>query len=152
MPSVKQAARIKYRNEKHKAVAGLFLTCNNVASRLQRMLSEYNLTLQQYNILRILQRQHPDPSCNCTIREQLLVARSDITRIVDRLIKEDLVIRTTCRDDRRKVNIMITDKGMALLEQMRPLNDKMDHIVACLNSREVAILNRLLEKIRTQEE
>lgn len=152
MPSVKQATHIRYRNERHKAVAGLFLTCNNVASRLQRMLSDYNLTLQQYNILRILQRQHPDPSCNCTIRDQLLVARSDITRIVDRLIKEDLVIRTMCSNDRRKVNIMITDKGLALLDKMRPLNDKMDHIVSCLDSREIAIFNRLLEKIRIQEE
>lgn len=152
MPSVKQTARIRYRNERHKAVAGLFLTCNKVSSRLQRMLSDYNLTLQQYNILRILQRQHPDPSCNCNIREQLLVERSDITRIVDRLMKEDLVIRTICSDDRRKVNIMITEKGMALLEQMRPLNDKMDHIMSCLNSREIAILNQLLEKIRVEEE
>ncbi|MFO8030599.1 MAG: MarR family transcriptional regulator [Cyclonatronaceae bacterium] len=147
----KEAPLTRYRNERHKAVASFIFTYSNVASRLQKMLGEHNLTLQQYNILRILYRQYPEPSCNSTIRKQMLDARSDITRIVDRLVKEVLAVRKNCRDDRRKVNIFITPKGMELLDEMDYLNEKMDGIMSCLTDREVAELNRLLEKIRHQD-
>ncbi len=147
----KEAAKSRYRNDRHKAVSNFLFTYSNVTSRLQKMLSEHNLTLQQFNILRILQRRYPEPSCNCAIRKQMLDARSDITRIVDRLVKEGLAIRKHCRDDRRKVNITITQKGLELLARMDDLNDKMDGIVSCLTDREVSELNRLLEKIRSQQ-
>ncbi len=138
----------RYRNDRHKAVASFLFTYSNVASRLQKMLNEHKLSLQQFNILRILQRQYPNPSCNFTIRKQMLDARSDITRIVDRLVKEGLAVRRNCSDDRRKVDITITQKGLDLLERTDHLNEKMDGIMACLTDGEVAELNRLLEKIR----
>jgi DNA-binding MarR family transcriptional regulator len=145
---MKPEAVSRYRNDRHKAVAGFLFTYSNVASRLQKMLNEHRLSLQQFNILRILQRQYPHPSCNCTIRKQMLDARSDITRIVDRLVKEGLAVRRNCKDDRRKVNITITQKGLDLLARMDHLNEKMDGIIACLTDGEVAELNRLMEKIR----
>lgn len=145
----KEATTSRYRNERHKAVASFLFTYSNVASRLQKMISEHGLTLQQFNILRILQRQHPHPTCNCTIRKQMLDARSDITRIVDRLVKEGLASRKHCHEDRRKVNIIITQKGLEMLDRMDHLNEKMDGILASLTDREVAELNRLLDKIRS---
>lgn len=147
----KEVPLARYRNERHRAMASFIFTYSNVTSRLQKILGEHNLTLQQYNILRILQRQYPEPSCNCTIRKQMLDARSDITRIVDRLVKEGLAVRKNCRDDRRKVNISITQKGMMLLDGMEYLNDKLDGIMSCLTDREVDELNRILEKIRHQD-
>ncbi len=144
----KEVVTTRYRNDRHKAVANFLFTYSNVGSRLQKMLSEHKLTLQQFNILRILQRQYPQPSCNCTIRKQMLDARSDITRIVDRLVKDELAVRKNCSDDRRKVNITITQKGLDLLARMDHLNDKMDGIMDCLTDGEVAELNRLLDKIR----
>ncbi len=139
---------MRYRNERHKAIASLLFTYSSVASRLQKMLGEHDLTLQQFNILRILQRQYPEPACNCTIRKQMLDARSDITRIVDRLVKEGLAIRKNCHDDRRKVNITITDKGLDTLARLDHMNDKMDGIMDSLTESEVRELNRLLDKIR----
>ncbi|TVQ73774.1 MAG: MarR family transcriptional regulator [Balneolaceae bacterium] len=144
----KETATTRYRNDRHKAVANFLFTYSNVTSRLQKMLSEHQLSLQQFNILRILQRRHPQPSCNCTIRKQMLDARSDITRIVDRLVKEGLAVRESCSNDRRKVNITITKKGLDLLTRLDYLNDKMDGIMACLTDGQVAELNRLLDKIR----
>ena len=141
----------RFRNNQHRAVANILYTYSNVASRLQRMLACYDLTLQQFNILRILQRQHPEPACNCKIREQMLDSRSDITRIVDRLIKEQFVTRKTCNDDRRKVSIAITPKGLKALENMDELNKKMDAIVTSLTNRELEELNRLLDKVRDSE-
>lgn len=138
----------RYRNERHKAVAGFLFTYSSVVSRLQKILAEHKLTLQQFNILRILQRQYPEPACNCTIREQMLDTRSDITRIVDRLVKEGLAHRKNCHEDRRKVNITITQKGLETLASMKHVNEKMDGIMDCMSEKEVYELNRLLEKIR----
>jgi DNA-binding MarR family transcriptional regulator len=140
--------KMRYRNERHKAVSSFLFTYSSVASRLQKMLGEHDLTLQQFNILRILQRQYPEPSCNCTIRKQMLDARSDITRIVDRLVKEGFAVRRNCRDDRRKVNITITQKGLDTLARLDHLNEKMDSIMDCLTEGEVHELIRLLDKIR----
>ncbi len=145
----KEAIKMRFRNDRHKAVARFLFTYSSVTSRLQKMLGEHNLTLQQFNILRILQRQYPKPCCNNAIRKQMLDARSDITRIVDRLVKEGLASRKHCHEDRRKVNIIITQKGLEMLDRMDHLNEKMDGILASLTDREVAELNRLLDKIRS---
>ncbi|MEX0679958.1 MAG: MarR family transcriptional regulator [Balneolales bacterium] len=138
----------KFRNNRHRAVVNVLFTYSNVASRLQKILNSYNLTLQQFNILRILRRQYPEPACNCTLRDQMFDARSDVTRIVDRLIKENLVMRDHCTHDRRKVNITITSKGLNILKDMDPLNEQMDGVMASLTEQELSELNRLLDKIR----
>lgn len=138
-----------YRNERHKGVANLLYTYNNVASRLQKLLSEYNLTLQQSHILCILNRYHPKPVCNCSIREQMFDARSDVTRIVDRLIKNGFVKRDISSIDRRKVNISLTDRGVDILNKMEPMRIKMDEIMSCLTEEELSEWNRLHEKVRS---
>ncbi len=138
----------RFRNNRHKTVANILFTYNNVASRLQKLLNGYKLTLQQYNIMRILYRYHPEPACNLVIREQMLDARSDITRIVDRLIKEKLVNREVCHHDRRKVNIRLTPSGLKLLREMEHINEKMDRIASGLTEEELLELSRLLEKVR----
>lgn len=141
----------RFRNDRHRTVANILYTYNNVVLRLQKMLNGYNLTLQQYNILRILGRQYPEPACNCTIREQMFDSRSDITRIVDRLIKEGLVVRAPCGNDRRRVNITITEKGIDLLDRMEVISHQMDGVVGSLSDNELTELNRLLDKVRTDQ-
>lgn len=148
---IKESLHDRYRNDRHRVVSNILYTSNSVAARLQKILNGSGLTLQQYNILRILSRQHPKPACNCTIREQMLDTRSDITRIVDRLVKEGLAVRKTCHNDRRKVSITITEKGFSLLEQIRRLHDEMDDITGLLTEQELLELNRLLDKVRIGE-
>lgn len=82
----------------------------------------------------------------------MLDANSDVTRIVDRLKKEELVVRKNCHADRRKVNITLTQKGMDLLESMTGLQQKMDSIVGNLTDDELQELCRLLDKVRSQGE
>ncbi len=143
-----KSAEYRYRNQRHRAVANVLYTSNHLTTRLQSILSEHNLTLQQYNILRILARQHPKPACNYVLRNQMLDSRSDITRIVDRLVKEGLVVRKHCNDDRRKVNINITPKGLILLQNLDQINEKMDGIADMLSTEEINKLNQMLEKLR----
>jgi len=78
----------------------------------------YGITQQQYNVLRILRGHHPDPYSTAQIRERMLDKMSDASRIVDRLVKKQLVNRTVCLADKRLVDVVISTNGMSLLNKI----------------------------------
>ncbi|MBK6522813.1 MAG: MarR family transcriptional regulator [Sphingobacteriaceae bacterium] len=112
------------------------------------MLSEYKLTVQQYNILRILRGQFPETASIGTIKERMLDKNSDITRIIDRLIIKQLAERKNSISDRRVAEIKITKKGLSLLKKMDLVDLKSDNILSHLNETDLKKLNELLDKIR----
>lgn len=138
----------KFRNPHHKVLVNLFYTYGVLSSRVQSLLKSSGLTMQQFNILRILRGQHPDPVSNTAVKERLLDRNSDVTRIIDRLMRDGLVRRKSCSSDRRRVDITITEKGLELLEQIDRKSDEMDAIAATITSDEASRLNDLLDKIR----
>ncbi|MEX0927832.1 MAG: MarR family transcriptional regulator [Balneolales bacterium] len=138
----------EFRNVYNRGIVNLIYTYNHVLAQLQGILHPRNLTLQQYNILNILKGHHPQSATNGLIRDRMLDKNSDVTRIVDRLIKEGLAKREHCSNDRRCVNIYITPKGLSLIEKMDVLSRDMDGILNKLSNQEAAELNRLLDKIR----
>jgi DNA-binding MarR family transcriptional regulator len=81
----------------------------------------------------------------------MLDKMSDTSRIVDRLIKKGMVKKTVCREDRRLVDVLLTDKGKKLLQTMDVLNEEMDSIFKYLSEAEAKQLNSLLDKIRMSE-
>ncbi|MEX0778639.1 MAG: MarR family transcriptional regulator [Balneolales bacterium] len=137
-----------FKSEHARAMVNLIYTYNHVSTTLQKFLHSHNLTMQQFNILKILRGQHPDKATNGMIRERMLDKNSDVTRILDRLIKEGLVLRENCSNDRRCVNIYITPKGLALLDNLDGYSDQMDSVLDKLSEKEAAQLNFLLDKIR----
>ena len=141
-----------FKNEHSRAMVNLIYTYNHISSHLQKILNPHGLTLQQFNILKILRGQHPERTTNGMIRERMLDKNSDVTRIVDRLIKDELAKREGCVNDRRCVNIHITQKGMELIGRIDECSGQIDGILNMLSSREAAELNKLLDKIREQPE
>jgi DNA-binding MarR family transcriptional regulator len=137
-----------FRNENHRAVVNLLYTFNTVSNAIQHILNQEGLTMQQFNVLRILRGRHPEPATNTLIRDRMLDKNSDVTRIIDRLVKTGLVERTLCRGDRRRVDIVITGKGLEALKRIDKRNDEMDAIVGNLSEKEVGQLNSLLDKLR----
>jgi DNA-binding MarR family transcriptional regulator len=111
-------------------------------------LKPYKLTLQQYNILRILRGKYPEAITVTFIRDRMLDRMSDASRLVEHLRKKELVIRTTAGSDRRRMDVVITEKGLALLEEIEKENDQMDKRLATLDEQEVVQLNFLLDKFR----
>ena len=85
------------------------------------------------------------------IRERMLEKMSDTSRIVDRLVSKGLVKKVTCKEDRRLVDVMITDKGRKTLEKMDAHQDEMDAILGNLSEKEAATLSDLLDKLRSAE-
>lgn len=136
-----------FRNEFQKVGVNLIFTANWFTERFKQILDDYDITNQQFNILRIL-RGSKRPLSTLQIRDRMLDKMSDTSRIVDRLVKKELVEKTICEADKRLVDIRITDKGRALLLELDNRNEDSDLILKGLNQDEAHQLNHLLDKLR----
>lgn len=140
-----------FRNTKQKAMVNLLYTYGWTIEQIKNFLAPEDITHQQYNILRILRGAHPQPLSTLQIRERMLDKMSDTSRIVDRLIVKDLVKKTTCPKDKRLVDVVITEKGQALLKNLDGQSPKMDAILDGLTDDEAEALSGLLDKLRGAE-
>jgi DNA-binding MarR family transcriptional regulator len=138
----------KFRNEYQKSVLNMIYTYNWMMERVKIMLEKFDVTPQQYNILRIL-RGAGEPLSTLQIRQRMLDKMSDTSRIVDRLLKKSLVNKVVCQSDRRLVDVTISPKGLELLAQSDTYEVEMDAIFQQLSNEEAKTLNQLLDKIRS---
>lgn len=137
-----------FRNEYQKAAINLIYTFNWMNEKMKAMFDKEDITAQQFNILRIL-RGAGKPISTLQIRQRMLDKMSDTSRIVDRLLTKGLVKKNTCPNDKRLVDVSITDKGKKLLERMDLLAPEMDAIFKNLSDADAKSLNKLLDKIRS---
>lgn len=137
-----------FRNEYQKAAINLIYTFNWMNEKMKAMFDKEDITPQQFNILRIL-RGAGKPISTLQIRQRMLDKMSDTSRIVDRLLAKGLVKKNTCPNDKRLVDVSITDKGKKLLERMDLLAPEMDAIFKNLSDADAKSLNKLLDKIRS---
>jgi len=136
-----------FRNEFQKMGINLLFTANWLNEQIGKMFSEEGVTQQQYNILRIL-RGSATPLSTLKIRERMLDKMSDTSRIVDRLIAKELVVKNTCEKDKRLVDITLSPKGLSLIEQLDQFNDRIDALLKGINESEAKTMNQILDKIR----
>lgn len=137
-----------FRNDYHKASVNLVFTGKWMIQFHAEVFSKYNLTIQQYNILRILKGKHPEAATVKLIRDRMLDRMSDASRIVELLRKKRLVDRNICKDDRRRMDVVITNKGINLLAAIEKESEYMDKRLSALDEGEIILLNQLLDKIR----
>jgi len=137
---------ITYSNERQKAIVSILWAYNWVIDKLRYIYEEEDLTLQQYNILRIL-RASPAPLSTLQIREQMLDKMSDTSRIVDRLVIKKLVKKVPCKGDKRLVDITITTKAVNVIDKLAKKEEHMDDILKSLSLTEAKTLHKLLDKI-----
>ncbi|MFI5152630.1 MAG: MarR family winged helix-turn-helix transcriptional regulator [Chitinophagales bacterium] len=143
----KEINQQKFRNEYQKSEINLIYTYNWMNEQMKCIFDKFDITSQQFNILRIL-RGAGEPLSTLQIRQRMLDKMSDSSRIVDRLIKKELVKKTTCKADRRLVDIVISEKGRKLLEKLDSCSEEMDSVFKNLSLAEAKKLNQLLDKVR----
>lgn len=144
---IKQATPFK--TPYHRVMVNLIFTSNWVADSQMRLLKPFGLTIQQYNVLRILRGQHPNPVKVSDITERMLDKMSNASRLVDKLVAKALVLRTECPSDRRAVDVVITDSGMALLKRLDVHQAEWDKAQHCkLTEDEAVHLSQLLDRLR----
>lgn len=142
----------KFKNEFHKAQVNLLYTTAWLNQQSAQALKPYNISIQQFNILRILKGLHPETATVKLLTERMIDKMSNASRLVEKLKQKGLVDRDYCPEDRRRVNISITDKGLSLLaEATVALEDASMTQMKNLSDSEAEILNVYLDKIRSKE-
>ncbi|HEY0896967.1 MAG TPA: MarR family transcriptional regulator [Sphingobacteriaceae bacterium] len=138
----------KFENSYQKAAINIIYTYGWLTTNLRVRLNKYDITLQQFNILRILRGQFPKPATVNLLKERMLDKMSDASRIVDRLVQKELVNRCTNPQDRRAVDITISDRGLELLGKLDDQMSIIDMINDHMSEEEAAQLSELLDRFR----
>ena len=144
----KDIQQTNFRNEHQKLGINIMYTANWLNEKIAGILSQEDITQQQYNILRIL-RGADKPLSTLQIRARMLDKMSDTSRIVDRLIAKELVVKNTCEKDKRLVDITLSPKGLNLVDQLDQYNERIDALLKGINESEAQLMNQILDKIRT---
>ncbi len=143
-----EIAQKHFKNNYQRAIVNMIFSYNWMIDHHVKILKPYGITLQQYNILRILRGQHPKPATIKLIRERMLDRMSDASRIVEKLRIKGMIERNICDTDRRNVDVVITEKGLNLLAELDTVFNEMESSVLSLSEDEVKVLNELLDKMR----
>jgi len=138
-----------FRNEYQKMAINIIFTANWLNEHIGRVLSNEEITHQQYNILRIL-RGSDKPLSTLQIRARMLDKMSDTSRIVDRLVVKGFVDKNSCEKDKRLVDITLSKKGHQLVDSLDKFNAQIDELLMGVNEKEAATLNQILDKLRAQ--
>lgn len=138
----------KFEDSYHKAVINITYTYGWLNNTFRGKFENYNLTSQQFNVLRILRGQYPNPATVNMIKERMLDKMSDASRIVDRLMQKGLVSRCTNNKDRRAVDIRISEAGLEILSKMDDEFKTRDLLKNNLTEEEAEKLSDLLDKLR----
>ena len=132
-----------------KTLLNVMYTQNVISEKFNELLKPFDLSPEQFNVLRILRGQKGKPANMSMIQERMIAKTSNTTRLVDKLLLKELVLREVCPINRRKMEITITDRGLELLLQLDPLVEAHEQSFSKnLTVAELELLNELLEKFR----
>ncbi|HHG83600.1 MAG TPA: MarR family transcriptional regulator [Bacteroidetes bacterium] len=140
-----------FRTERQKLHLNLIYTYNWMIERLQKVFRANGITMQQFNILRILRGQAGKPATIQLLKDRMMDKQPDASRLVDRLTNKNLVRRQVCKGDRRKMDVFISEQGLALLAQMEDSVNEFDKMFDLIEDNEVKQLNDLLDRIRDKK-
>jgi len=140
--------QVRFKDSHQKAVINILYTSNWLMENQAKLLKPFGITPQQFNVLRILRGQSPNPATIKLIKERMLDKMSDASRIVEKLRIKGLVERDICPTNRRNVDVKITEKGLKLLSDLDEYNPELHKLMNNLNSQEIDHLNSILDKLR----
>ena len=141
---IKQKA---FRSEQSKLIVNLIYTYNQLKSRIATVLKNEGITMQQYNVLRIVNGSGEEGIMTSEIRERMLDKMSDASRMVDRLEAMQLVVKRRDRDDRRVIHVFLTEKGQRLVFRLME-QETIDQLANGVKEESAQQLNKLLDAFR----
>lgn len=138
----------KFRDAYQKLAINLLFTAGWLESRQQDFFKPFGITTQQFNILRILRGQHPNQISGVEIKSRMVDRNSDISRLLDRLLKKGLIHKTQSESDKRATNISIAESGLELLARIDERLQSLEKGHFQLTEDEAIQLSSLLDKAR----
>ncbi len=142
---------VHFRNQNHKAGLNILYTAWWIKTMMSRELKNFGITLEQYNVLRILKGKSPDEMCVKDIAGRMIEKSSNVPRIIDRLVLKKLVKRTNDVNDKRHTVMSLTTAGINILELSTQKINEVFEATILLSEQEAEELNNLLEQIRVKE-
>lgn len=136
-----------FSSEQQKLIVHIYCVNSLIVHHFEKTLDPFQISFQQFNVLRILRGQHPRPATIQLIRDRMLDRGSDASRVVARLVKAGLIQNQINKEDRRRSDVTITEKGLQLLKQ---LDEKEAHFISAvdgLTAEEYVLMNQLMQKI-----
>jgi DNA-binding MarR family transcriptional regulator len=138
-----------FKSKAQEATVALLRTADVVRRRLTRVVERHGITLQQYNVLRILRGAGGEPMSALDVADRLIEETPGVSRLLDRLVTRGLIQRDRCSRDRRRLECTITRKGLELLARLdEPILRADSDAVGGLTAREIATFNDLLTRVR----
>ena len=140
----------KFESIYHKLILNILYSYNWIDEPLKKIIGEYNITQPQYNVLRILKGSHPSLMSPADIKTVMINKKSDLTRLLDRLVAKDLIHRNICPSNRRKMDIGISQKGIQLINELNPkiIKGTQHKIKDHISEEEAKIASNILDKMR----
>jgi len=138
----------KFKSPFQKVAINLQFTANWLAANNNNFFKDFGITMQQFNILRILRGQNPNSISAAEIKQRMLDRNSDVSRLLDRLIDKKMVVKTQCESDKRATDVKITENGLKLLSKIDLRLEEIDSKVLNLSAKEANQLSDLLDKCR----
>ena len=138
----------RFESPQIKAMLNIMYTANWLMGEFRDVYKPFGITPQQYNVLRILRGKHPEFINPSEIKEVMIDKNPDITRLCDRLLAMGLIGRSIDSDNRRKMNIVITDQGLHLLAQIQPLLTERQTQILHRSDINFELLSELLDELR----
>lgn len=139
----------KFQSEHHKAHINILFTASWIHQQSLQALKPFNISWQQFNILRILRGMHPEPASVKLLTERMIDKMSNASRLVEKLKQKGLVERRSCESDRRQVDVVITEAGLDLLTQAsKSMDAQLEQTQSRLSTEQAVQLNDLLDALR----
>lgn len=140
--------QLSFESAEQEAILNILVASNHVKSKIETVCIKYGISISQFNVLRILNGKYPEGYSRCDIISRMIDPAPDVTRLIDRLIKQGLVERYASTEDRRLSIARITKKGRAVLNKIKPKIDELNSLISgTLNITERERLSILLVKV-----
>ena len=137
----------KFKTPLQKAVLNLLYTTSWMQGKQKDIFKSFGITLQQFNILRILRGQHPNSTSATEIKSRMLDKNSDVSRLLDRLLAKKVITKRVSSNDKRAADVNLTEEGLELLKAIDKKQNQIDSVLS-LSDDEALILSDLLDKSR----
>jgi len=138
----------QFKSAYQKAAINLIFTANWLLARHQELFKPYGITTSQFNIIRILRGQYPKKISGVEIKSRMLDKNSDIPRLLDRLLKKNLITKSVCMQDKRAADVAITQEGLQVLGEIDSQLDSIEQSTIHLSTEDATQLSNLLDRLR----
>ncbi|MFT4523076.1 MAG: DNA-binding MarR family transcriptional regulator [Bacteroidia bacterium] len=142
---IKQKA---FQTEYQKVFINVAYTNSYLTTMMNTFLKKYDVSMQQYNVLRIARGQHPNPTTVSMITDRMIDKMSNASRLVDKLQLKELLERKQCSSDKRQVDVHITTRGLELLNEIDQFMSEFEAQLSHVSLERAALLNDILDEIR----